>query len=154
MGVFILDQLLKYKHTADWVGMIKQEKKKTCPEKLDEKKLKIMAGLASLHCTFPEIAAALSVDETTLYKNEKYSSIIHKGREKGKMKLRRAMFKSALGGNVVMQIWLSKQLLGYSEKTVYDPTGNISVTLQYKLPDAEKKDYVEHEKIERIESVS
>lgn len=150
------------KHTTDRVSMLKTKKGQPfknkpgagCPEKLDEEKLKLMSSLAAIHCSYPEIAAGVGIDESSLYRNEKYKSIIEKGRENGKMRLRRAMFKSALGGNVVMQIWLSKQLLGYSEKTVYDPSGNVSVTLKYKLPEIETTEYVEHERVKEIESTN
>ena len=38
------------------------------------------------------------------------------GNSSGKSSLRRAMYTKALEGNVVMQIWLSKQYLGMKER--------------------------------------
>ena len=35
-----------------------------------------------------------------------------------KMRLRQLQWKSATKGNVVMQIWLGKQILGQSENTI------------------------------------
>ena len=70
--------------------------------------------LAQLHCTFDEIAEFCNVSTKTLQRN--YVHLIKKGREMGKISLRRAQFEKALGGNVVMQIWLGKQHLDQREK--------------------------------------
>lgn len=104
------------------------------PVKLDGDKLRVLEELAYIQCTYREIANLMGIHEDTLFKNKYYSSLIEKGRERGKTSLRRAMFKSALGGNVVMQIWLSKQLLGHSDKAVVDTNNRVSLTLNYKLP--------------------
>jgi hypothetical protein len=69
--------------------------------------------LAAIGCNDSEIARWFDVAETTLKTN--FSDILAKGREDVKMSLRRAMLKNALGGNAVMQIWLSKNLLGMSD---------------------------------------
>lgn len=73
--------------------------------------------LAMIHCTNTEIASVIGCDVSLLSKPN-YSQIVTKGKEKGKMTLRRKMYETAMGGNVTMCIWLSKQLLGFSEKTV------------------------------------
>ena len=72
--------------------------------------------LAAIGCSDSEIARWFDVAETTLKYN--FSEIIAKGREDIKMSLRRAMIKNALGGNAVMQIWLSKNWLGMSDNPV------------------------------------
>jgi hypothetical protein len=64
--------------------------------------------LGAIHCTMEEIAAVLSMSVDTL---QKYSHIIKRGREQGKMSLRRMQWKSAEKGNPVMLIWLGKQML-------------------------------------------
>jgi hypothetical protein len=69
--------------------------------------------LAAIGCNDSEIARWFDVAETTLKTN--FSEILAKGREDVKMSLRRAMLKNALGGNAVMQIWLSKNMLGMSD---------------------------------------
>ena len=70
--------------------------------------------LAQLHCTFDEIAEFCDVSTKTLQRN--YVHLIKKGREMGRISLRRAQFEKALGGNVAMQIWLGKQLLDQRDK--------------------------------------
>jgi len=69
--------------------------------------------LAALGCTDSEIARWFDIAETTLKYN--FSDTIAKGREDIRMRLRGAMIANALNGNAVMQIWLSKQWLGYSD---------------------------------------
>lgn len=69
--------------------------------------------LAAIGCSDSEIARWFDIAESTLKYN--FSEILAKGREDIKMSLRRAMIKNALGGNAVMQIWLSKNWLGMSD---------------------------------------
>jgi hypothetical protein len=79
--------------------------------KLDES---LIERLAAIHCPLIEIAAALNVHPDTL--RDRYSTLIDKGRAKGKQTLRRIQWDAAQKGNVVMMIWLGKQLLGQSDK--------------------------------------
>ena len=53
-------------------------------------------------------------DESLIRKS--YSESLTKGRDKGKIRLRQLMWRTAENGNVTMQIWLSKQYLGMSDK--------------------------------------
>ena len=65
--------------------------------------------LATLHCTYKEIADVAGTSVTTLEK--RYSGIIDKGRSEGKRSLRRAQMEKALQGDVRMLIWMGKQYL-------------------------------------------
>lgn len=69
--------------------------------------------LAAIGCTDTEIAVWFDLPRQTLVDN--FRDILAKGREDIKMALRHAMIKNALGGNAVMQIWLSKNWLGFSD---------------------------------------
>jgi len=80
-------------------------------KKLDEEAIK---KLAQMHCTYDEIAEFCEVSTKTLQRN--YVHLIKKGRDMGKISLRRAQFEKALSGNVVMQIWLGKQHLDQRDK--------------------------------------
>jgi hypothetical protein len=73
--------------------------------------------LAAIGCNDSEIARWFDIEPKTLKYN--FSDILAKGREDVKMTLRRAMLKNAIGGNAVMQIWLSKNLLGYSDNPTH-----------------------------------
>lgn len=76
----------------------------------------IIEKLAAIHCTNTEIAATLGCNSSLLSKKP-YSEIIAKGKERGKQSLRRKMYETAMGGNVTMQIWLSKQYLEMKDQT-------------------------------------
>lgn len=69
--------------------------------------------LAKIHCTNNEIAAICGVSKDTI--ERRFAAILDKGREDGRCKLRRLQWQSAENGNVVMQLWLGKQLLGQRE---------------------------------------
>ena len=101
----------------------------------------MLEKLASIHCTNTEIAAIFGCDSSLLGKG-KYSDIIKKGKEKGKMTLRRKMFETAMGGNVTMQIWLSKQYLGMTEKveTVVESTNKTEIVYDTQFGNDSKKD--------------
>lgn len=85
--------------------------------------LDLIEKLAAIHCTNTEIAATVGCDSSLLSK-PRYSGIIAKGKERGKTSLRRKMFETAMGGNVTMMIWLSKQLLGHVDKKEIDHTSS------------------------------
>lgn len=79
---------------------------------------KVIEALAQVMCTEEEIAACLGVSvETLKTKNNKeiFSECFKKGRDVGKMSLRRAQFRIAQA-NPTMAIWLGKQYLGQMEK--------------------------------------
>lgn len=73
-------------------------------------------NLAAIHCTMQEIAAVVGCSVDTLEK--RFSDIIKEGKDQGKASLRRQMWKAVNNGNVTMMIWMSKQLLGMSDKQV------------------------------------
>ncbi|KKL80078.1 hypothetical protein LCGC14_2008430 [marine sediment metagenome] len=80
------------------------------PLNLDEEQIK---RLAHINCTMIEIASVMKCSVRTLERG--YADIIKEAKEHGKSSLRRELWKSAEKGNVTMQIWLSKQLLGMRE---------------------------------------
>ena len=70
--------------------------------------------LAGFGCTNVEIASYFGCDESLIRKS--YSEFLTKGREKGKIRLRQIQWRSAERGNVTMQIWLGKQILGQVDR--------------------------------------
>jgi len=70
--------------------------------------------LASYGCTNVEIADFYGCDESLIRKS--YSEYITKGRAKGKTRLRQLQWDSAEAGNVTMQIFLGKNILGQQDK--------------------------------------
>lgn len=75
----------------------------------------LVEDLASIMCSNKEIASIVGCCVDTL--TDRFSEILHKGRQRGKTSLRREQFKAAIGGNVVMLIWLGKQYLEQQDKT-------------------------------------
>ena len=70
--------------------------------------------LAALNCSMEEIGHVVGCSVDTL--ERRFADAIKEGRSHGKVSLKRKMFDTAMGGNVSMMIWLSKNLLGYSDK--------------------------------------
>jgi hypothetical protein len=85
---------------------------------IDEKKVR---KLASINCSYKEMAAVLDCNESTLTRN--FAQVIEKGRDEGKMSLKRKQWEVAMGGNVSMLIWLGKQILG--QRDAQDLTAQI-----------------------------
>lgn len=80
--------------------------------------------LCKMQCTLDEIAGFFKCSPDTIQNwckkeyEEIYSVVYKKYAQDGRISLRRAQLKSALGGNVTMQIWLGRQLLGQTDKQV------------------------------------
>jgi hypothetical protein len=70
--------------------------------------------LAALNCSMEEIGHVVGCSVDTL--ERRFADTIKEGRSHGKVSLKRKMFDTAIAGNVTMMIWLSKNLLGYSDK--------------------------------------
>ena len=70
--------------------------------------------LASYGCSNVEIADFYGCDESLIRKS--YSEFLNKGRADMKIKLRKLQWKSADKGNVTMQIFLGKNILGQKDR--------------------------------------
>ena len=78
---------------------------------LDPKQIQ---NLARFGCTNVEIASFFGCSSDLLEKS--YSEFLTKGRAEQKMRLRQLQWKSAENGNVTMQIFLGKNILGQQDK--------------------------------------
>ena len=77
--------------------------------------LNLLANLAQIGCPVYEHAKMLRLSPRTLSRN--YAEYIDENREKGKASLRKKMWDKALKkDNTMMQIWLSKNYLGFKDK--------------------------------------
>lgn len=84
--------------------------------KLDKQQIQ---RLAELQCTRQEIAYVMGCSLDTLARHHRPD--IDMGNAMGKIKLRRAMMRNATEkDNATIQIWLSKQWLGYTDAPVSD----------------------------------
>lgn len=88
--------------------------------------------LAAINCSYAEIAAVVGCNESTL--TRRFAQVIKEGREQGKTSLKRAMWKNAIQKeNITMQIWLSKQLLGYTDKVEEKIETNVKQNVTYEI---------------------
>lgn len=77
---------------------------------------RLVRKLAQFQCTYSEIAAACNCSASFLVQH--YKNVIDVEKENGKKSLRRKMFENALdNNNTQMQIWLSKNELGYVDRS-------------------------------------
>lgn len=87
--------------------------------------LEELRKLCELHCTDEEIASWLGVSVDTIAdrkrRDDEFLGVYKKGFADGRMSLRRLQWESAKKGNITMQIWLGKQILGQSDKHEFDP---------------------------------
>ena len=82
--------------------------------------------LANIQCTQDEIASFLGISTRTLQRDEQFMELFNRGRENGKMSLRRMQWKHA-EKSVPMAIWLGKQYLGQRDKVQYTDDGMKSI---------------------------
>tara|TARA_R110000803_G_scaffold111522_2_gene179954 strand:+ start:127 stop:513 length:387 start_codon:yes stop_codon:yes gene_type:complete len=69
--------------------------------------------LACLHTSWKDLSDFFGVPTGTLRDN--FADLYIKGTQTTKMKLRQKMFETAMNGDRVMMIWLSKNWLGYGD---------------------------------------
>jgi hypothetical protein len=82
--------------------------------------------LCGMQATDVEIAAFFGVSTRTIVRRrrvQKFNEIMENARAKGRVSVRRALFKLANAGNVAAAIFLSKNLLGYRDVMNTEHTG-------------------------------
>ena len=85
------------------------------PTEIDQAELE---RLCAMQCTEVEIAAWFGVSRKTIErrrKNTQFFETMERGKAKGRVTLRRNLWKLASSGNVAACIFLSKNLLGYTD---------------------------------------
>lgn len=115
-----------------------------------------LENLAAIFCTIPEMAAVFGCSEELL-DQPKYYTVIKRGRQRGRMSLRRQMYRKAVTENdTTMMIFLSKQpqILGYKDRfddnMVFDEKSGKARTVMPTL-DQIKSALIKHEVIENAE---
>jgi len=118
---------------------------------LDEEQL---LNLARIQCTYEEMAAVMNCSIDTLRDN--YSHVIHKGREQGKMSLRRELWKLVQRGNLGACIWMSKNYLGMSDKAELNTTNTVIVEQTKQMVELPTEQLIEiaKEEIKKLEPPS
>ena len=82
--------------------------------------------LCGMQCTDEEIAAFFGVSTRTIERRrkvQKFSEIMDSAKAKGRISVRRSLFRMAAKDNVAAAIFLSKNLLGYRDVVNTEHTG-------------------------------
>ncbi|HYW41942.1 MAG TPA: hypothetical protein VE959_03735 [Bryobacteraceae bacterium] len=82
--------------------------------------------LCTMQCTDEEIAAFFGVSTRTIERRrqvKKFGEIMERAKAKGRVSVRRSLFRLANAGNIAAAIFLSKNLLGYRDVVNTEHTG-------------------------------
>lgn len=80
---------------------------------IDERQLE---NLAAIDCSFEEMAVILNCSVSILHK--RFSTVIERGRARGRSSLKRKQYEAAMAGDRTMLVWLGKVRLGQRETQV------------------------------------
>ena len=82
--------------------------------------------LCAMQCTDEEIAAFFGVSTKTIERRrkvERFIDVMEQARAKGRVSVRRYVFRLASNGNVAASIFLAKNLLGYRDVVANEVSG-------------------------------
>lgn len=82
--------------------------------------------LCSMQCTDEEIAAWFGISTRTVERRRtiaKFGEVMNNARAKGRVSVRRSLFKLAAAGNIAAAIFLAKNILGYRDVVRNEQTG-------------------------------
>lgn len=82
--------------------------------------------LCSMQCTDEEVAAFLGVSVRTIERRRKspaFQEVMELAKAKGRVSVRRNLFKLAAAGNIAAVIFLAKNLLGYKDIVANEMSG-------------------------------
>jgi len=82
--------------------------------------------LCSMQCTDEEIAAWFGISTRTVERRRtiaKFGEVMNNARAKGRISVRRSLFKLAAAGNIAAAIFLAKNILGYRDVVRNEQTG-------------------------------
>lgn len=74
----------------------------------------VLEDMGAEDCTLQEVAAVMGTSPQLV--QSLYGHVVQRGRDRGNAALRRKMFEKAMGGDVRLLEWLSKNRLGYRDK--------------------------------------
>ena len=82
--------------------------------------------LYGMQCTDEEVAAFVGVSTRTLARRKdvkKFAEVIDRAKARGRVSVRRALFRLAAAGNIAAAIFLAKNLLGYKDIVTNEHSG-------------------------------
>src|SRR5437764_14370854 len=89
--------------------------------------------LCAMQCTDEEVAAFFGVSSRTIVRRrqvKKFNEIMERAKAKGRVSVRRNLFRLANNGNIAAAIFLSKNLLGYRDVVNTEHTGSAGGPIQ------------------------
>jgi hypothetical protein len=127
------------------------------PRPKSEIDLDQLEKLCAMQCTDQEIAAHLGVSIRTIERRRKEASFreaMERGKAKGRISVRRNLFKLATNGNLGANIFLAKNLLGYKDVVANEHSGPEGGPIQMSLADVlrERKKATSRQSEKRNES--
>ena len=108
------------------------------PRPKSEIDLDELEKLCAMQCTDQEIASILGVSTRTIERRRKVQSFreaMERGKAKGRVSVRRNLFRLATNGNLGANIFLAKNLLGYKDVVSNEHTGPEGGPIQMSLAD-------------------
>jgi len=96
------------------------------PRPKSEIDLDELEKLCAMQCTDQEIASILNVSTRTIERRRKVQSFreaMERGKAKGRVSVRRNLFRLATSGNLGANIFLAKNLLGYKDVVSNEHSG-------------------------------
>jgi hypothetical protein len=111
--------------------------------------------LYGMQCTDEEVAAFVGVSPRTLARrrqNKKFADIADKAKAKGRVSVRRALFRLAAAGNIAAAIFLAKNLLGMRDVVSNELSGPDGTAIQI----ASKPNYeqLSDEELQQLRSIA
>jgi hypothetical protein len=120
--------------------------------KIDVSELEKLYGM---QCTDEEVAAFVGVSTRTLARRKevgKFAEVIDRAKARGRVSVRRALFRLAAAGNIAAAIFLAKNLLGYKDIVSNEHSGPDGTPIQF----ANKPDYsqLSDEELEQLRNIA
>ena len=87
--------------------------------------LEELERLCAMQATDPEIASWFNVNVRTIERKRKdpiFAEAMERGKQKGRLSVRRAQLRMLEQGNATMAIWLGKQYLGQTDEVRHEVT--------------------------------
>ena len=100
--------------------------------------LEELEKLCAMQCTEQEIAAYFGVSTRTIRRRrqaEVFGETMERGRAKGRVSVRRQLFKLANNGSLGATIFLAKNLLGYKDVMATEHSGPAGGPMEISLAD-------------------
>src|SRR5437660_10408522 len=111
--------------------------------------------LCGMQCTDEEIAAFFGVSTRTVERRRqvpKFRDIMDQGRVKGRISVRRHLFRLAAAGNIAAAIFLAKNVLGYKDFVTNELSGPngapIAIDSRVQLSN------LSHEELKQLQSIA